>query len=268
MVVSNPENTDEARKSGEPAVMVSDAFLQFTYMRSELNEFTKFYHSLAGKAIGIHAENPDENLYRDYRGQSIFFLENFISRISDFFDLYIEHLIYAVCLERSSFLAETAYSSAKKRLIKFGSAEPTDDDVMFEAAITLGRKDKSEIANHFETQIGYAISKVSPNWDDAIFCNKIRNVIVHKSSMMDERFVAFAKDRQCPFELAVGESLIMPEKWLMKLASSTDECIYAIDEAISDFVPVHKRNRYGHFWLPRSTWANPLTHVPERSAHT
>jgi hypothetical protein len=266
IIMANVIAADDARTLGQPAVMVSDAFLSFMYMRAELREFSQLYHSLAHKAINVNSETPDKELYEVYRGQSVFFLENFICRISDFFDLYIEHLIYEVCLVNYSFLPESAYASAKKRLAKFVASEPSDDDIMFEAAITFGRKFKSEIASHFETAIGFSIEQFAPSWSDAVFVGKIRNVIVHKASKMDERFVDYAKNCNCPFELEPGKPLLMPEKWLLKMAASTDECIYAIDEKISDFMPVHKRNRYGHIWIPRSTWASPLASLAEKTA--
>lgn len=237
------------RKLGEAPIMVSDAFIKFMYMRSELSEFVRLYHTMAAKAVGDDEKTYDKELYDSYRGHAIFFLENYISRISDFFDLYLEHLIYAIVLEKRDFLSEKSYEKASNRLRNIGLAEVTEDDVLFEAALNLGRKDKTEIAKHFDQSINFDISSVSQLWGDAVFCNKIRNLIVHKSSIMDERFVKFAKDKNCPFEVEIGKPLIMPEKWIIQLASNVDELIFSIDDVISDFVAIHKRNRLGHFWL-------------------
>ncbi len=238
--------------------MVSDAFLQHAYMRTELSEVNEFYHALARKAIGEKPDEADYDLYRHYRGLSIFYLENFVSRISDFFDIYIEHLIYAVALERDDFIPEKLIQKTAKWIEEMDDSDPSDDDILFEASLTLGKKNKSELAGHFEDKTGFKIESASPFWEDALLCNKIRNLIVHRSSTMDYKFVAFARRFNCPFPVEVGSKLILPEKWLVELASNVDECIYAVDHQISDFVPIHKRDRYGHFWLPRSEWANPL----------
>jgi hypothetical protein len=238
--------------------MVSDAFIQFMYMRTELSDFVRLYHTMAAKAVGNDERTYDKELYDSYRGQAVFFLENYISRISDFFDLYLEHLIYAIAQEKRDFLPEKSYEKALNRLRGIGLADITEDDVVFEAALNLGRKDKTEIAKHFAQSLNFDISNASQLWGDALLCSKIRNLIVHKSSKMDERFVKFAKDKNCPFEVGIGNSLVMPEKWVLQIASNVDELIFSIDDGISDSVAIHKRNRLGHIWLPRSSLAKPL----------
>jgi hypothetical protein len=257
----NPELPDVAQY---PSVMVSDAFINFMHRRDELSSFVKFYHKLAQQAIQPSKKRPNKELYKEYRGNSVFFLENYISRISDFFDIYIDDLIYSVCLTKKDFLSERDYVKAQSRFEKRGFSNLTDDDVLFEASIALGRKDKSEIAEHFKKMTGFDIIKAAGHWEEMLLCNRIRNLIVHKGSIMDERFIEFVKDKDCPFEVELGAPLIMPEKWVLELASKVDRCISAVDDAISHFVPIHKRNRYGHFWLPRSTWANPLTSTQDQ----
>jgi hypothetical protein len=242
----------------EPDIMVSDAFLKFAYRREELSDFTRFYHTLAKTAINPNNEEPNETLYKEYRGQGIFFLENYIIRISDFFDIYLEQLIYAVLLERPSFLDEKNITKARSTLIKLGVANPHEDDVLFEAAVSFGRKDKLEIAEYFKTKISFDLAAVSEHWEDVIVFSKIRNVIVHRASIVDERFYDFALAKSFPFEVTVGKDLLMPEAWIMQNAYNIDKCIYTIDKEISKYVSVHKRNRYGHIWLTRSAFAEEL----------
>jgi hypothetical protein len=242
----------------EPDEMVSDAFLKFAYRRAELSDFTTFYHTLAKRAISPENENADDKLYKEYRGQGIFFLENYIIRISDFFDIYLEHLIYAVLLEKPFFLDEKNILRARSTLQKLGVSDPAEDDVLFEAAVSFGRKDKLEIAEYFKAKIGFDISAASEHWGDVIVFSKIRNVIVHRASIVDERFLDFARAKNFPFEVTVGKDLMMPEAWIMQIANNVDKCIFTIDNEISKYVSVHKRNRYGHFWLSRSAFADEL----------
>ena len=250
----------------EPDMMVSDAFLNFNYRRTELSEFTRFYHTLAKHAIRPESVDADEKLYKEYRGQGIFFLENYIVRISDFFDIYLEHLIYAILLEKRSFLDEKIITKARSTLVRLGVANPHDDDVLFEAAVSFGRKDKLEIAEYFKTKIDFDLAAVSEHWEDVIVFSKIRNVIVHKASTIDERFSNFAKAKNFPFEVTVRKHLLMPEAWIMQIAYNIDKYIYTLDKEISNYVSVYKRNRYGHFWLPRSALADEL--VGTRGAET
>jgi hypothetical protein len=251
------KNKSKGKNGGAP-IMVSDAFIKFMYMRTELSDFVRHYHTMAAKAVGDDESAYDKDLYDSYRGQAFFFLENYISRISDFFDLYLEHLIYAIVLEKRDFLPEKSYEKAFDRLKNIGLAEVTAEDVLFEAALNLGRKDKIEIAKHFNQSLNFDITNPPQLWGDALLCSKIRNLIVHRSSVMDERFVMFAKDKNCPFEVGIGKTLVMPEKWILQIASNVDELIFTIDDGISDFVAIHKRNRLGHTWLPRSNLAKPL----------
>jgi hypothetical protein len=247
-----------------PATMISDAFVSYMHMRQELSSFVEFYHKMAKQAIEPNEDEADCEMYKEYRGQSIFFLENYISRISDFFDLYLEHLVYCICLEKRDFFPAREYIKAKARLVRRGIVNPTDNESASEASSAFGRKDKSEIAEYFKQIIGFDIVTETSCWEDVLFCSKIRNLIVHKASIIDDRFVESARGKSCPFEVKLGENLIMPEKWVMELASKVNYCVMVIDDTISNFVPIHKRNKYGHFWLPRSVWANPLSSTQDR----
>lgn len=250
------------------AAMVSDAFISFMHMRTELSDFVDFYHAMAKQAISREAGQIDEKLYGEYIGHSVYFLESYMTRISDLFDLYIEHLVYAVCLVKKEFLADREYDQAESRLKKLGVLAPTEDDVVFEAAVRFGQKDKHEICERFQDSIGFDIpGTVGALWNDVLFAKKVRNLIVHKASVMDERFVESARGRDCPFHVEVGVHLSPPETWFLNLASKIDNCIVLIDGAINDYVAVNKRNRYGHFWLPRSVWSNPLKKSLEKQSH-
>lgn len=255
-------------KAPRPAALVSDAFISFMHMRTELSQFVEFYHRMAKQAVSHEGDLMDKEMYEEYRGHSVFFLENYITRVSDLFDLYIEHLVYAVCLKKRDFLSERTYEKAAQRLKNLGISQPVEDEILFEASIHFGQQDKVALAKHFVQAIGFDMpAKLGSLWTDALFCKKIRNLIVHKASVVDERFVEHAKDKECPFDVAVGEHLVMPEAWILSLASKVDSCTMLIDDALSDYVAVHKRNRYGHFWLPRSVWSNPLRNNPEKETH-
>ena len=250
------------------AAMVSDAFISFMHMRKELSDFVDFYHAMAKYAITRDNGQIDEKLYGEYISHSVYFLESYITRISDLFDLYIEHLVYAVCLVNREFLTDREYGQADARLKKLGVSSPSEVDFVFEAAIRFGQKDRNEICERFQTLLGFDIpGTVGDLWDDVLFSKKVRNLIVHKASIMDERFVESARGRDLPFHVAVGEYFSPPETWFLELASKIDRCIVLIDGAISDHVAVNKRNRYGHFWLPRSVWSNPLKKSLEKQSH-
>jgi hypothetical protein len=240
-----------------PAEMVSDAYINFMHQRSELSSFVRFYHQLARTAIKPQSRKPDLVLFGEYKNQSVFFLENYICRISDFFEVYIDELIFSVCMVQRDFLTDQNYNKAKTRLEKLQVTAFSDEDIVYEAAINFGRKDRSEISEYFKGKLGFDLS-TSPAWDDMILCSKIRNLIVHQGSKVDERFVDFAKNLNLPFEVAIGVRLTIPEEWLLKLANKVDACICSIDENISNYVQVHKTNRFGHFWIGRSAWVNPL----------
>ena len=260
------ENTSEERFY--PAAKVSNAFVSFMHMRAELSQFVAFYHKMAERAISHQGNIIDKTLYEEYQGHSIFFLENYITRISDLFDLYIEHLVYELCRKKKDFLSIKTYEKATSRLRNRGISNPTEDEILFEASVNFGQQDKVELARHFGQSIGFDIpAKVGSFWTDALFCKKIRNLIVHKASVMDQRFVEYAKDMECPFDVAIGEHLVLPEAWILHLASRVDQCITLIDDMISDYVPVDKLRRDGHFWLPRSVWSNPLNKSHEKENH-
>ncbi len=255
-------------KAPRTDAMVSDAFINYMHMRTELSAFVEFYHKMAKQAISRDDSQIDEALYEEYRGHSAFFLENYITRISDLFDLYIEHLVYCVCVKKRDFLPERAYEKARSRLATMGLRRPTEDETVFEASIQFGQRDRNEVAKHFVNSVGFDIpAKLGSLWTDALLCKKIRNLIVHRASIMDERFVEYADGKDCPFPVAVGEHLIMPEAWILNLAVKVDSCIILIDGAISDHVAVEKRSRYGHFWFPRSVWSNPVKNTTKNEMH-
>ena len=242
----------------EPAEMVSDAFITYMYQRSEIFSFNEYYHRLAKKAIEAETNKPDLELYKEYRGQSIYFLENFLCKMSDLFEVYLDELIWATWHIKPDFLAAREKEMAKIRLSDMGFENALDGDVLFEASTRFGRRDKNEIAQHFKDSIGFDMVEVSGSWSEMLLCSAVRNIIVHKRSIMDEKFVHIAKNHNCPFPLEVGVSLAMPEAWVMQLTQSVDQCICAIDDKISERVQVNKRNRFGHIWLARSYLDNPL----------
>ncbi len=241
-----------------PDEMVTVAFLNFMRKRHEIHDFLGFYHKLAERAIRPNTSETDTELYNEYMGQSIFFLENYLCRFSDLFEVYLDDLIYSVCLEKEDFLSENVLSSARNRLTKFGFDASTELDVLYEASNQFGKKDRDDIADHFFEKLGFDLRNASPLWPRVQLCGWIRNLIVHKASQMDEKFVFLTKDLGCPFEVNVGADLVMPEAWIMDLVRDVDRCIYSIDSHISKKARIEKRSRSGHFWLTRSYWANPL----------
>jgi hypothetical protein len=242
-----------------PPAMVSEAFLSFMHARTELSKFVDFYHRTAKQAMAPCGEMTDKALYEEYMGHSVFFVENYLTRIADFFDTYLEQLIICVCAAKRDFLPDRQYRSATDRLKRLGNPDPEDGDIVFEAATRFAQNDKSEIDKYFIDTIGFSLSAAAgKSWTESIFLTKIRNLIVHKASVMDERFVQYAIARACPFEIGIGTHLLMPERWVMELSMNVDSCVVLIDGAIDQYIQIEKRNRYSHFWLPRHVWASPL----------
>jgi hypothetical protein len=249
------------KDSSQPPMMVSGAYFEFMHQRTELSEFVNFYHMHAKLAVQPEGGEPNVEIYEEYRGLSIFFLENYISRISDFFDQYIENLTVCVCDEKGDFLTEKEYSKAKERLEKRGLTEVLQEEVTLEAVVKFCRRHKSEIAQSYLERIGFDMASISKHWDEVLICSEIRNLIVHKGSIMDERFVTFASNHKLPFDIGVGTTLLLPERWLLALASKIDKLISVIDDEITKYVPIQKRNRMGHIWLPRSVLLKSLKEV-------
>ena len=239
--------------------MVSDAFIQFMYRRQELSDFVSFYHEIAKKAIGTNEENYDQELYEKYRGNSVFFLENYICRISDLFDIYLEDLIFVGAEIKSDFFSGAEKAKVKSRLNKLGIKDVSEISVISEAASNLARKNKIDIVVRFREAIGFDMEISAKHWQRSLLCNRIRNLIVHRGSVVDQRFHELTKESALPFEVEIGKPLLIPEILIMDLASKVDDCIWSIDGMVSDFVNVPKRNRYGHFWIARSGWSKPST---------
>jgi hypothetical protein len=240
-----------------PADDVSDAFINHAYSRSEVSSFVSFYHKMAAAALKPDTPEFDHGMYKEYRGHSIYFVESYLCRISDLFDYYLECLVFFICRERSDFFDQKFYSKAREQLVKLGVTAPTDDDIYFECALSFCRRSKEAIAEHFQKVLAFDLVAAAKNWNEILLCGRIRNLIVHKASVMDERFVDLLRPLDCPFSVEIGKYLIMPERWAMELASKVDFAVAAIDEAILACVPINKRDRWGHIWMPRSTWANP-----------
>lgn len=176
--------------------------------------------------------------------------------MADYFDIYLDQLVFAVCQVKKDFLTDRDYQKANSRLQQLGLTEILPIEMQYEAALYFGRKDKTEIAAYFNSAIGFDIVSAAKNWDAVLLCTRIRNLIVHKSSVVDLRFQENVKEMDLPFDCEVGNYLIMPQEWVIDLCGSVNSCVPAIDAAISDKIEIYKRNRYGHFWFPRSGWAN------------
>ena len=233
--------------------MVSDAFVNFMHMRSELSEFVEFYHILAREAVTIDDNNYKEGLYDKYRSQSIFFLENYLLRLSDMSDIYIEDLLIEIAAANRNIFIERELVSAKNRLEKM-SAIVDDEYINVEASYRLSKLSKPEIFDLVRDRVGFDIQTEVANWVYIPLIGQIRNVIVHNRSYIDEKFLKIVHDLGFEFGGEVGDPLLLSEKVIMDIAGCVDDCICEIDAKISRHVQIHKRNRCGHFWLPRSQW--------------
>ncbi len=235
--------------------MVSNAFIEFMYRREELSSFVGFYNKLVGLAVKPKDAPLDESLRKEFYGQQIFFMENYLCKMSDYFDIYIDQLVFAVCRVKEDFLKARDYQKANSKLQQLGLTEILPIEVQYEAAFNFGRKDKTEIATYFKNEISFDLVAAAKNWDAVLLSSRIRNLIVHKSSVVDLRFYEYAKEKNLPFDFEVGSYLTMPQEWVVDLCGRVNDCVPAIDAAISEKVEIYKRNRYGHFWFPRSGWA-------------
>jgi hypothetical protein len=245
-------------------INVSDAYIAYMHRRSELSSFVEFYHRLARKAIQPTIKKLNKSLYKEYHGHSAFFVENYICRIVDIFELYLDDLVHCVCQVNRGFLPAKEYIKAKARLRALGYPNADDDDAIFEASVRFGMRDKVEIAEHFRKQIGFDIAKDVPLWKSALLASKIRNQIVHKGSIVDEGFLGFFNNKSVRFEIGPSGYMMFSEKTIFKMAREVDGCINNLDKSIGDHVNVLRRNRLGHLWLPRSNWSNPLNEKEQK----
>lgn len=238
-------------------LMVSDAYINYMHRRTELSTFVEFYHRLAKTAVEAESGSLNKELYAEYVGHRAYFLENYICRISDIFDLYIEDLIKCVCDIRSDFLPSKELLKAKQRLSLNGMVNPTDDRVIFEACSWFARRGKTEIAKYFKIHLGFDVLAMMLEWDKVLKISTIRNQIVHKASLVDESFLTQFEEDQTLFEIGPGGYLSFSELALLQLATSVDTSIEYLDKTIENFVNLNRRNRLGHFWFSRSVINRP-----------
>ena len=246
------------RKEFELPSMMTEALTHYVHMRSELSEFSTSYHKIAFRALHRDDGSRDLDIYKTYRGNAVFFLEHFAVRVSDLFDVYIEELVFMIASNTLGFFDEKDERRARTQLAKLG-IQPDPFEIKIEASASMARRNKDEICEHIERKIGINISTVSSWWDDAITFNKVRNLIVHKSSEIDARFIAYAKGKNLPFSSELRSQLNLTERWVTETAMKINECVYAIDEFVGDSLGVFKRPRDGHFWLSRSHTSNPFS---------
>ena len=242
-------------------VCVSGAFVAYRHRRHELSSFTEFYHRAAKLAFQPMRWWVRRSLYDEYMGQQIYFIENYICKMSEFFDLFLEDLVKCICQRKRDFLPEREYQKAKVRLENSGVLAVDDEELLHDASSWFCRRSKELIAEHFLVSVGFDFSTKLPLWPRVLLASKIRNQIVHNASVADDAFLRNFDIHNLPFKLGPDAHLVFSEKFILKLAEDIDACVKQIDLEIENYVQLQRINRYGHFWLPRSVWSRPSNNV-------
>lgn len=221
------------------------------HARSELKEFVRFYHVAIELAVRRDPNKYDDELFEKYHSLSSFFIENYICRVSDTLDRYLESITAEVCRAQPNFLAEASYNAARRRLEKFIGDTPTEGEVIVEAAKTFCNGPKADIEKKYSEKIHFQLFDNDTIREGIQLLGLVRNAVVHADSVVDFRFDARSKALNAPFEIVVGQQLVIPERWALETALAVDEFVFSADHRISDFANIKKRDRRGHFWLRR-----------------
>lgn len=235
--------------------MVTDALTHFMHSRGELAEFVSYYHNLAGTAFRWGEPDFDEALHKQYLGQSIFFLENYMIRLSGMVDIYIEDLVIDLASNLPGFLEANELENARSRLRKRGYSNVEEIEAKYEAGRYISKLSKPEIAATVQQRCGIDFSRCGENWREILILTQIRNIIVHNNSYVDEKFDKVCVDLHYKFRSPVGQLFLLPEKEVMRIAAGVDDSVWMIDAEASALEPIFKRDRFGHIWLSRSVWA-------------
>ncbi len=236
---------------------VSDAYIGYMHRRQDLSLFVEFYHRLAQLAIEGGTTSPNVDLHSEYIGHSAYFIENYVCRMSDIFDIYIEELVMCVCDVKQDFLSEKEYHKATQRLTRNGINNPKLGEIIDNACSWFARRGKTEIAQHFSNQLGFDVLNDVPEWKNVQKVATIRNQIVHGASLVNDKFLRQFPESEGLVSIGPGGYIVLNEKETMKLVQSIDASIMFIENKIELFVQLKRRNRYGHFWVARSVWNRP-----------
>ncbi len=234
--------------------LITDALTHFMRCRSELAEFVRFYHTSAARAFRWDQPDFDETFHKEYLGQSIFFLENYIIRFLGMVDIFLEETVIDLAFALPDFISENEIDKARKRLIKREKSVTEIADLIVEAASPILRSSKLDISLEIKARCGVDAENCHIGWRDVLLLNHIRNIIVHNSSEVDAKFKAVCDDLGYQYCGEIGEMFLIPESEVMRIASNVDDWVWALDAEVSKFPQIFTRDRFGHLWIPRSTW--------------